>query len=100
MKSFLIGWMREVQLMQCVSTLRRHLMIEVPHRRLLAQVRACGILFFLYIHCRGSYESEHTTHNKGGMRQEGREWEGQKQLGTETLGDLWKGERWGREDGV
>ena len=33
------------------------------------------------------------------MRQEGREWEGQKQWGTETLGDLCKGEGWGGEHG-
>ena len=29
------------------------------------------------IPCRGSYESERTTHSKGDMRQDGREWEGQ-----------------------
>ena len=29
----------------------------------------------------------------GGMRPEGREWEGQNS-GEETLGDLWKGEGW------
>ena len=39
-------------------------------------------------------------HSKGGMRQEGREWEGQNSGGTETLGDLWKGEGWGGEHGV
>ena len=36
----------------------------------------------------------------GGMRQEGREWEGQNSGGTETLGDLWKGEGWGGDHGV
>ena len=33
------------------------------------------------------------------MRQEGREREGQNSGGTETLGDLWKGEGWGEEHG-
>ena len=33
------------------------------------------------------------------MRQEGREWEGQNSA-EQTLGDLWKGEGWGREHGV
>ena len=36
----------------------------------------------------------------GDMRQEGREWEGQNSGDTETLGDLWKGEGWGREYGL
>ena len=35
------------------------------------------VLHFFCILGRGSYESEHTTHSKGGMRQKGREWEGQ-----------------------
>ena len=36
--------------------------------------------------------------SRGGMRQEGREWEGQNSgEQTETLGDLWKGEGWGGE---
>ena len=34
------------------------------------------------------------------MRQEGQEWEGQNSGGTETLGDLWKGEGCGGEHGV
>ena len=56
--------------------------------------------FFFCIHCRGSYESQHTTHIKGGMRQKGREWEAQNSGDTETLGDLWKGEGWDGEHGV
>ena len=39
-------------------------------------------------------------HIKEGMRQEGREREGQHSGGTETFGDLWKGEGCGREHGV
>ena len=34
-------------------------------------------------------------HSKGGMRQEGWEWEGQNS-GEQSLGDLWKGKGWGR----
>ena len=38
-----------------------------------------------------------TTHDKGGRRRVG---EGRtKQWGTGTLGDLWKAEGWGGEDG-
>ena len=58
-----------------------------------------GIFFFFCRPCRGLYESEHTTHSKGGMRQDGREWEGQNS-GEQTLGNLWKGEGWGWEHGV
>ena len=35
-------------------------------------------------------------HNEGSGRQEGQEGEGKKQWGTETRGDLWKGEGWGQ----
>jgi len=38
------------------------------------------LLKYIYIFCLpcwGSCESSHTTHSKGGMRQEGQEWEGQ-----------------------
>ena len=41
-------------------------------------VSSRGVVWLMHfwvfcIHCRGSYESSHTTHSKGGMRQEG--WE-------------------------
>ena len=35
-------------------------------------------------------------HSKGGMRQQGWEREGQNSV-EQTLGDLWKGEGWGRK---
>ena len=57
--------------------------------------------FFFNIQCQGSYKSQHTERiTRGAGDKKGQEREAQNSGGTETLGDLWKGEGWGGVHGV
>ena len=57
-------------------------------------------LLFFCMHCRGSYESEHTETQQGEYETRGVGEGRKKQWETQTLGYLWKGEGWRREHGV